>query len=896
MATTEKNIRISTHYAGQNGTMYSIEEVCDLIRHDEYTKRYCKALRGDDIDDGLKVTYKEQLRKCEFASVCNGGREIANIDTLTGYLVVDIDKSGIDYSDLRSKVIADAELNPMLVFTSPSGKLKIVLKLNQLEYAQLSGQAASDLYGEYHRQVAIYMVDRYGIVPDLDCGDGVRLCYLSHDDNVYYNKDGVCAINFYPLGDERVEERYAVIFADEKGGNTPMRSIADGDFNEDMYAEKVHRLVADLVVDADGNYVWDKDRRVTIGSRSGGTADVNVGGYSGYSLKFRLNVAAVWLFNGDVAKAQEFIGNSFTDSGDLVHKWTKCGKCHLKYLPNWDVLLWIVNTFSFKTLHKVPVTELSYMSDFVARTKGEDITVAGQWRELMREYGLPKMLDSLMNCIDGNNSHKDLVLYSFLTVMSGFAKRQTVKYNGKGRGLNLLLNVLGTAASGKSGMMSGVEHLLPSLNFAANQYNIGAKEYYAMELDEYKRAKKDKDAQVDVYPPKKPPYIANFFPNSTIQGFCQILNDNNGKFVMVNEEFSNLTKSEKGQYGGLLSFFKNIFDNAQIGIVTRNGLMESMVNVVGNPNCAVMLSGTFGQFNELYTSIEDGLLSRFIYYTLPTVKIEEYEYPRQERKAVERTMLDVEMEFLQWHFWCALNPDNNRRWKMKDSDWLKFKAVMENFVIEYCKVYCVGDEVSQAIQSYMFRFGDNVARVAALLSSLAMFERNFYNPNCGCDNEEFAQNPKIYVNDRLNNRMEVLGEFTFDQYVSVQNGYAYSGDPNECVRFNTPNEYSFISYEYMVAALKLLLPSIIHGIRALESYRKSSRVVKNVHPRESDPIYMAYDKCNNEFTFSEYRNVLSILRGDSKTFNPTVTRALDRLIKEGILKRDGDKYVKLNAQ
>lgn len=897
-----QNIRISNDFGGRNGSFYSLGEVADLIKNDEITKRYTNALRDKNVPEELHSSYKAQLKKCEFASVCNGERKIANIQELTGYLVVDIDEDGVDYEHLRQQLISDNELNPVLLFTSPSGKMKFVIRLMQLEHCQLKGQEASDLYGKYYRQMVIYMVDRYGVTPDLSCSDGVRLCYMSHDDNPFYAAgEPYCDIKFYDVDDELVVERYGLIASDVSSNVRPQRKLSDDDFDRDMYIEKVKRLCEDIVIDEKGDYVYDKEHKETIGSRSGGTAKTNIDGASGYALKWRLNVAVMWMFGGDIHKAQRFIDTSFTDARDPIHVWNPCSKEHLKYSPCWNVVLWIIETFGFKTLHTAPVTEMKYMDDFVDNMKHGDVTIAGRWDDIMREYGLPKMLDKLMRCLNCDNPKKDVTLYSFLTLMSGFAKRQEVCYNEGVYGLNLFLNVLGSAASGKSAMGSSIKYLLPSLNFAANEFNKNSYANYKIALAEYEKSKKSKKKQVDGQtqcdiPPEEPPKMFNTYVNSTANGFCRVLQENNGKFVFSNTEYSNLTKTERGDYGGMLSYFKNVFDNDAIGVVTDTGLRERTLNNVSEPNCSIMLSGTFGQFKALYPTPEDGLLSRSLYYILPTIPIEDYEYPDQINTKQNKVMPELELEFLQWHYWCALDKNNRRRWRFRDEDLIKFKAVMRNTIVKCGEIYCNGDEVSTNIQSFLMRFGHNVVRVAALLSSLSLFERNYYNPKYADDNIVFAQNPKLYKYDMLNNTMITTKEFTYMNYVEVQCGYPYSNDANECNAFNTVNECSYINYEYAVAALKILMPSLIYGVRMFEIYRKGNNILKNVNPIDSNPIYIAFQKCSSKFTFSDYKNVLSVVKGVDDINNTTVSRAIKRLCSEGFIEKNDNCYVKLKTE
>ena len=892
-------VRVKNRFGDDCRGWYNLAQIKDMLINDGLAKRNCEVLRsgqigGVPLDEETAVNLKAQLPKIEFSATCNGSNKRENITGLTGYMAIDIDDGNVDFDAVRNKLMLDRELNPILIFTSPRGKLKFVIRVHELEDCKLAGIEASEFHKAFFRQVVIYMVNRYGVCPDLGTGDGARLHYLSHDDNPYYDaNEPYCNIPFYDIDDERVEEAYRIIASDKRGGSEIQRKWS-GDFDDVLYREKLDRLRADLLIDTDGDYIYDRTHKEFIGSVSGGTATLNIDGYMGYQLKWRLNVIAMWLYGGDVDKANAFIRSAFQDAGDTSHPWNPCCGSHLSYPPCWNLALWVLKTFGFKSIHRVPATEFEFLDSFLYRDGGGDVTVAEHWDELMLEYGLPNMLNKLMGCMNKKNAVKDLTLYSFLTVMGGFALRQEVSYNEEYYGLNLILNVIGTAATGKSAMNDGIRYLLPSLNAAANSYNEAEQAYYAAAVEDYRRIcrRKKNDDDDMALPPNRPPYMLNTTSNATIQALCGALRWNNGKFVLSNTEYSNITNSEKGQYGGLLSYAKNIFDNERIGIITNQGIGDGIINVVDRPNCSVMLSGTFGQFPQLYKSFEDGLLSRFIYYILPDVRPDEYKYPNQVNAGTNSTMVELEKEFLQWHFWCALHPRNRRRWRLRDEDHARFSKVMEEFVRKYCDIYCVGDAVGTAIQSYIFRFGHNVARVAALLSSLSLFERDYYFAACTKDNLHYAEAPTLYERSKNLNVFTELKEFTYSEYVEILCGRAYSDDIGEAISYNHVDEDSYIPYEYMVAALKLLMPSIIHGVRMFETYRKDN-LLQNVNPRNSSPIYVAMDSCPDEFSWGEYKDELAKLRNGKMTDNKTVNRGLNRLVGEGLVEKNNKTYKKI---
>ena len=101
--------------------------------------------------------------------------------TPSGYMVIDIDglKTKAQVEDVRFICITDKRINPLLIFTSPSGYgVKAVIEIDTTR--NLS-------FKDYFRWVAMYMQFEYGIEIDRSGSDICRACYLPHDPDCWIN-------------------------------------------------------------------------------------------------------------------------------------------------------------------------------------------------------------------------------------------------------------------------------------------------------------------------------------------------------------------------------------------------------------------------------------------------------------------------------------------------------------------------------------------------------------------------------------------------------------------------------------------------------------------------------------------------------------------------------------
>lgn len=866
----EKIFRLSENLNEYGKQLCSFDELLQIIKFDKTTQQVCETLRNGNLSKERERELKEMLKTVEFNSITEKHRRRENIKEFTGYLCVDLDDNGVNYKELREKLIKDTTLKPTLIFTSPRGKLKMVLHLEKLH------NATEDEFTDYYKQCVIYIAEKYGVVADTNCNNPVCLCFVSHDDNPYYNpEEPLCQISFYQVGSEEVATTYGYYTNDKAKG---IKTHSSDGYNSEMYETWLKNVKDGLVV-KDNDYDYNRDHeKVFIGSVSGGTAVDHGVGFMGYSLKFRLSVCAMWLYNNNTAKAQQLINDCFADANDREHPWNRCCASHSRFKPEKDVLLWFLRAFEFKSIFELPKTTFEFAQEIRAEFSQRDATLSEKWYELNKEYQFPKVLNDIMN-EDLPNEYKDIRLYSALAVFSGFAGKSSVAYNGKETGLNLTLNVIGSSASGKGEMSHQASTMLKSMNEFAQALNAQNYKQYKKELFAWNKQASRQQNNNDAFDltgeqPEPPIVIINQTSLATSNAWASILKQNNGKMILLNTEYSNLIKIENGKYGGLLSQMKNIFDNDPVGNLSATALREGKIDIVEHPNCGVLLSGTFGQFHRLYTSFEDGLLTRSLYYIVPEREFHLLPVIRTNQNDRE---LKMERFFIGWHLSGQFG--HKLRFVVSDEGYNKVKGWIDPFIQEYANKWDTGDEIGSACRSMLYRFPHIVFKVAALLQDMKNYEENGFDENDGRTPEEMIWHPITYWRSHKDNKLKVDGEYTADDYIKAQNNdFSFITDEFERDTFEGQLP-ARLEYNWIEAAWKILMPSLLYGLRMLGTYRKDDNAMGNVNPLKGQAKYMALELCDKAFRYTDYKKMLDLVR-KKDTPSVTVSKYLKQLENE----------------
>ena len=206
---------------------------------------------------------------------------------------------------------------------------------------------------------------------------------------------------------------------------------------------------------------------------------------------------------------------------------------------------------------------------------------------------------------------KDLVLIGSIVTLSSVLLPFRTIFHGRTIFPNMFLFVPGPAGSGKGRLDFCYRLVRPIHNDKRELWQLQQEEY-KQELDRYRALSKKEKANTTS--PVKPPITLLRVPaNSSATSFAEAMADN-GNMLMFETEGDTVVNTFKSDYGNYSDNFRKAFAHEEFGYLRRGN--DSEEKEVHNPRLSVVLSGTPEQVKSLIPNAENGLLSRFIFYTL----------------------------------------------------------------------------------------------------------------------------------------------------------------------------------------------------------------------------------------------------------------------------------------
>ena len=197
---------------------------------------------------------------------------------------------------------------------------------------------------------------------------------------------------------------------------------------------------------------------------------------------------------------------------------------------------------------------------------------------------------------------RDVFLTGALGVLSGCMTNISGSYDGYEVYPNLNSLIIAPPASGKSRMKFAETLVRPLHEELLTQYN--------KELLKFKASKKSKQPGILNSPIRQTLFVAG---NSSSASMIKQLKANDGKGIIFETEADTLGNALKQDWGTFLS--ELIRCSFQQETIRYERSTDNVYIEISKPKLAIILSGTPNQVQPLISSIQNGLFSRFIYYT-----------------------------------------------------------------------------------------------------------------------------------------------------------------------------------------------------------------------------------------------------------------------------------------
>lgn len=336
----------------------------------------------------------------------------------------------------------------------------------------------------------------------------------------------------------------------------------------------------------------------------------------------------------------------------------------------------------------------------------------------------PLLPDYLQQITHYANSREDadLLLLGSLVVISACLPNVYGIYGGVTVFPNLFLFVSAQASAGK-GRLSLCRRLVEPIHRQLRELNKLELEEYKRQQAEYAANKKNPDAEQ----PQEPPLRILFIPaNSSATAVFQILNDNAGVGLMFETEGDTLAQTFKSEHGNYSDGFRKAFHHEKISYLRRK---DREYVTLENPKLSVLLSGTPRQVQSLIPDAENGLFSRFMFYSM-NIRLQWNDvFACNENESLDQRFNRFGEQFFE--FYRTLKQYENIRFSLSANQQTKFNHYFEQIQQQYWEL--LGNDYIGTIR----RLGLITFRVAMILTILRIIDTGGINNTIVCSDIDF---------------------------------------------------------------------------------------------------------------------------------------------------------------
>ncbi len=221
---------------------------------------------------------------------------------------------------------------------------------------------------------------------------------------------------------------------------------------------------------------------------------------------------------------------------------------------------------------------------------------------------------------------KDCMVLGSMTILSGAMPNFFGVY-GQHKVYAPFYTIVNAPAASNKGSLTACRYLLEPIEKEIRQRNQQEQEENRRQLAEYMAL--DAATRRATTTPNEPPYRSLWIPaNTTVSACYQALNDNNEWGVTFETEADTLSTVLQSEYGNYSDLLRKAFHHEPCSLRRRKDNEFIMVN---EPRWAVLLTCTPGQIPALLPTAENGLGSRFLFYSLKRNLVWRNMFERNER-------------------------------------------------------------------------------------------------------------------------------------------------------------------------------------------------------------------------------------------------------------------------
>lgn len=338
---------------------------------------------------------------------------------------------------------------------------------------------------------------------------------------------------------------------------------------------------------------------------------------------------------------------------------------------------------------------------------------------------LPPTLKEACNVF--KSRERDVFFTSALSVISGGLHNVKGLYANDIVFPNLFSLVIAPPASGK-GVMKYSKQLGDCYHdFLLNQSNEELKEFKKEKRGYDLKVKKAKtDQAIDaLIEPEKPKSKLFFIPGDISSAMIvKHLNDNEGIGCICETEADALTNALKQEWGGFSNIIRKGF---QAEVISQSRKTDLEYSEIREPKFSLALTGTPNQLDLLMTSVQDGLFSRFLFYSFNS----QPKWKKTYTSVISRSNKDI-FEDYSAALCDKFKSNTTQKFSMTEKQGHKLDNTFEEILLHSTALY------DENISGTVFRLGLMCFKVAMTLSAIRSDDKEIT-----CNEDDF--NTALYL-------------------------------------------------------------------------------------------------------------------------------------------------------
>jgi hypothetical protein len=211
---------------------------------------------------------------------------------------------------------------------------------------------------------------------------------------------------------------------------------------------------------------------------------------------------------------------------------------------------------------------------------------------------LPDVISDVANCLDAGHE-RDTFLTGVLPVCAGAMPNVLMRYGGQWLSLNVYTAVVAPAGSGKGKFRIAKR--------CGKKLDERIYEESRVEIDRWENRAENENEEVGARPQEKALYL----PGDTSASEMKHMLQANPHAVMFETEFKTVGTALSQDWGQFRDVMLKAFHNESVTVARRK---DDMLRI-GHPSMSAAISGTPSTLREVIQDVEDGLFSRFCFYS-----------------------------------------------------------------------------------------------------------------------------------------------------------------------------------------------------------------------------------------------------------------------------------------